>query len=41
MAYSSSFFDPKYFLVEKSVPGVMYFLTPNTQYDNFVKEEYN
>ena len=28
MAYSSSFFDPKHFVVDKSVPGFIYFLTP-------------
>ena len=27
-----AFFDPKHFLVEKSVQGWIYFLTPNTQY---------
>ena len=32
MAYSSSFFYLKHFLVEKSVRGLVYFLTPNRQY---------
>ena len=31
MAYSSSFFDRKHVFVEKSVPGSIYFLTPNRQ----------
>ena len=32
MAYSSSLFWSEDLLVEKSVPGLIYFLTPNTQY---------
>ena len=37
MAYSSSFFDPKHFSVEKSVRKLIYFLTPNRQYKAYEK----